>query len=103
MNAVLQPRVERWGEAMVFDRRGEEETLENAQRLARQAGNPGRVWALLLHHLHTEQQLALADAALGLVERELASLPASLRQSLHAQLLAAAPGQRAAGSTRQAA
>lgn len=71
--------------------------------LARQAGNPGRVWALLLHHLHAEQQLALADAALGLVERELASLPASLRQSLHAQLLAAAPGQRAAGSTRQAA
>ena len=71
--------------------------------LARQAGNPGRVWALLLHHLHADQQLVLADAALGLVERELASLPASLRQSLHAQLLAAAPGQRAAGSTRQAA
>ena len=60
--------------------------------LARQAGNPGRVWALLLHHLHAEQQLALADVALGLVERELASLPALLRQSLHAQLLAAAPG-----------
>ena len=71
--------------------------------LARQAGNPGRVWALLLHHLHAEQQLALADAALSLVERELANLPASLRQSLHAQLLAAAPGQRAAASTRQAA
>jgi len=71
--------------------------------LARQAGNPGRVWALLLHHLHAEQQLALADAALSLVERELASLPASLRQSLHAQLLAAAPGQRNAGSARQAA
>ena len=71
--------------------------------LARQAGNPGRVWALLLHHLHADQQLVLADAALGLVERELASLPASLRQSLHAQLLAAAPGQRAAASTRQAA
>ena len=71
--------------------------------LARQAGNPGRVWALLLHHLHAEQQLALADVALGLVERELASLPASLRQSLHAQLLAAAPGQRSAGTTRQAA
>ena len=42
-------------------------------------------------------------AALSLVERELASLPASLRQNLHAQLLAAAPGQRAAASTRQAA
>jgi DNA-binding CsgD family transcriptional regulator len=39
MNAVLQPRVERWGEAMVFDQRGTEEALENAQRLARQAGN----------------------------------------------------------------
>lgn len=71
--------------------------------LARQAGNPGRVWALLLLHLHADQQLVLADAALGLVERELASLPASLRQNLHAQLLAAAPGQRAAASTRQAA
>ena len=71
--------------------------------LARQAGNPGRVWAQLLHHLHADQQLTLADAALALVERELASLPLSLRQSLHAQLLAAAPGQRGAGTTRQAA
>lgn len=46
MSAVLQPRIERWGEAMVFDRRGTDETrrgvddaLQNAQRLARQAGN----------------------------------------------------------------
>ena len=71
--------------------------------LARQAGNPGRVWAQLLHHLHADQQLTLAEAALALVERELASLPLSLRQSLHAQLVAAAPGQRAAGTARQAA
>ena len=71
--------------------------------LARQAGNPGRVWALLLQHLHADQQLALADAALALVERELASLPLSLRQSLHAQLVAAAPGQRGTHSARQAA
>lgn len=71
--------------------------------LARQAGNPGRVWAQLLHHLHADQQLTLVDAALALVERELASLPLSLRQSLHAQLVAAAPGQRGAGTTRQVA
>ncbi len=46
MSAVLQPRIERWGEAMVFDRRGvddarrgADDALENAQRLARQASN----------------------------------------------------------------
>ena len=83
-------------------------TLQRAQtrtvdglvmQLARQAGNPGRVWALLLHFLHTEHELTLQDHALHLVEQELANAPLSQRNDIHAALSVAAitqPARRAA-------
>lgn len=55
-------------------------------QLMRRAGNPGRVWALLLYWLHTEHELALHAQALQLVEQELASLPVALRNELTAAL-----------------
>lgn len=55
-------------------------------QLARQAGNPGRVWALLLHFLHTENELSLQDHALDLVEQELANVPLGLRNNINAAL-----------------
>lgn len=67
--------------------------------LARQAGNPGRVWALLLHFLHAEHELVLQDHALQLVEQELASVPMALRNEVNAALAAASITQPA----RQAA
>lgn len=54
--------------------------------LARRAGNPGRVWALLLHHWHAQQTLALQAHALALVEQELAPWPIGARSEIHAQL-----------------
>ncbi len=39
MNAVLRPRIARWGESMVFDDDTDEDALAHAQRHARQAGN----------------------------------------------------------------
>lgn len=54
-------------------------------QLARQAGNPGRVWALLLHWLHAEHAWSLSDPALALLAQELGDMPVTL----HAQLSAA--------------
>jgi von Willebrand factor type A domain len=67
--------------------------------LTRQAGNPARVWALLLHWLHTEHDMPLQAPALELVERELSSLPVAVRTQVHAALALAAlpqPAQQAA-------
>jgi Ca-activated chloride channel homolog len=55
-------------------------------QLTRQAGNPGRVWALLLYWLHTEHELPLQAQALQLVEQELASLPVTVRAEVNAAL-----------------
>jgi von Willebrand factor type A domain len=68
-------------------------------QLARQAGNPGRVWAMLLHWLHSEHELALNNHALQLVQQELASVPLSVRNQIHAAFLVAAQ----AVATRRAA
>jgi len=57
-------------------------------QLARQAGNPARVWALLLHWLHAEHELSLQAHALQLVEQELQSVPAALRKDIHVLLAA---------------
>ncbi len=68
-------------------------------RLTRRAGNPGRVWALLLYWLHAEHDLSLHAQALQLVEQELASLPVALRNELTGALAQAAQpqtGQQAA-------
>lgn len=54
--------------------------------LVPQAGNPGRVWALLLHWLHAEHELSLQPQALDLVQRELASLPVTLRAQVNSAL-----------------
>lgn len=51
-----------------------------------QAGNPGRVWAMLLYWLHAEHELGLQPQALALVQNELASLPVSLRTQVHTAL-----------------
>lgn len=58
-------------------------------QLARKAGNPGRVWALLLYFLHAEHELLLQGHALQLVEQELASMPLVLRSELNSTLAAA--------------
>lgn len=52
-------------------------------QLARKAGNPARVWAMLLYWLHAEQSLPLNAHALDLVEQELASVPVGLRSEAH--------------------
>ncbi len=59
-------------------------------QLARQAGSPGRVWALLLHWLHSEQTLDLTPQALALVEQELASTTVAVRKDMHAAFVRAA-------------
>ncbi len=58
-------------------------------QLARRAGSPARVWAVVLYWLHAEQSLPLQDHALQLVEDELASLPVALRSEVHAVLAVA--------------
>lgn len=68
-------------------------------QLARQAGNPARVWALLLHWLHAEHELPLQAHALALVEQELHSVPVAQRNEVHALLAAAVQPQ----ATRRAA
>jgi len=59
-------------------------------QLTRQAGNPGRVWALLLYWLHAEHDLPLHAQALQLVEQELANLPVAVRAEVNAALGTAA-------------
>ena len=54
--------------------------------LVPQAGNPGRVWALLLYWLHAEHELSLQPQALDLLQRELASLPVTLRAQVNSAL-----------------
>jgi hypothetical protein len=54
--------------------------------LVPQVGNPGRVWALLLYWLHAEHELSLQPQALDLVQRELASLPVTLRAQVNSAL-----------------
>lgn len=68
-------------------------------QLSRQAGSPGRVWALLLFWLHAEHDMSLSAQALDLVEQELAHLPVALRTEAHAALATAAMPQ----TTRHAA
>lgn len=65
-------------------------------QLARKTGNPGRVWALLLHWLHAEHELTLEAQALHLVEQELASVPVALRAEVHQALALAAIGEATA-------
>lgn len=59
-------------------------------QLARRAGNPGRVWAMLLHWLHAEHDMPLHAQALQLLEQELARVPVSQRTEVRAALAAAA-------------
>lgn len=68
-------------------------------QLSRQAGSPGRVWALLLHWLHTEHEFPLNGRALELLDQELGSVPVSVRNEVHAALALAAEPQ----ASRQAA
>ena len=67
-------------------------------QLSRQAGSPGRVWALLLFWLHAEHDMPLQPQALALVEQELAQMPVALRTEIHNSLAAAAlaPGEKQA-------
>ena len=64
-------------------------------QLARQAGNPGRVWALMLHWLHAEHGWPLTDGARALLAQELGGMPVALRHQLGAALARAAMPQRA--------
>lgn len=59
-------------------------------QLSRQAGSPGRVWALLLFWLHAEHDMPLRAQALSLVEQELAHMSVTLRTEAHTALAAAA-------------
>lgn len=59
-------------------------------QLTRQAGNPGRVWALLLHWLHAEHGWPLAEGALALLDQELAATPVAVRKQVFEALGAAA-------------
>ena len=59
-------------------------------QLARRAGNPGRVWAMLLQWLHAEHDMPLSAKALQLLELELASVPVALRTEVHTALAEAA-------------
>lgn len=69
--------------------------------LTRRAGNPGRVWALLLYFWHAEHEQGLHSHALQLVEQELASMPLTLRTALTTELTAQLTGVMQ--TTRQAA
>ena len=62
-------------------------------QLTRRAGNPGRVWALLLHWLHAEHDMALHAQAIALVQQELSSMPVGLRTEIHDALASAAMPQ----------
>jgi len=67
-------------------------------QLSRQAGSPGRVWALLLFWLHAEHDMPLTTQALQLVSQELASTPVSVRNDVNLAL-----GQAAEPRTTRAA
>ena len=56
----------------------------------RLAGNPARVWAMVLYWLHIEHGQPMDTHALHLVEQELAHVPLSVRGQIHAALGAAA-------------
>ena len=58
--------------------------------LSRQAGNPGRVWAMVLDWLHKAHDWPLSSTAQALVDGELATLPAAVRSSALAALERAA-------------
>jgi hypothetical protein len=68
-------------------------------QLSRQAGSPGRVWALLLFWLHAEHEMPLTDQALQLLSQELASITVSVRNDVNQALGQAAMAQ----ATRAAA
>ncbi len=68
-------------------------------QLSRQAGNPGRVWAMVLHWLHAEHEFTLDSPALQLLTQELAGVPVAVRKSTLDALTQAALPQ----TTRQAA
>jgi hypothetical protein len=68
-------------------------------QLSRRAGNPGRVWALMLHWLHAEHDMPLNPQALQLLEQELATLPVAVRNEVNGVLHNAAEPQ----ANRQAA
>ena len=59
-------------------------------QLARKAGNPGRVWAMLLHWLDAENDMPLNAQARQLLAQELASVPVALRNEINLALGAAA-------------
>ena len=67
-------------------------------QLSRQAGSPGRVWALLLFWLHAEHEMPLTDQALQLLSQELASIAVSVRNEVNQAL-----GQAAMLQTTRAA
>lgn len=58
--------------------------------LSRQAGNPGRVWAMVLDWLHKAHDWPLSSPARALVDGELATIPAAVRSSTLATLERAA-------------
>ena len=64
-------------------------------QLSRQAGSPGRVWALLLFWLHAEHDMPLTAQALQLVSQELASTAVSVRNEVNLALAQAAEPQTA--------
>ena len=68
-------------------------------QLARKAGNPGRVWAMLLHWLDAEHEIPLNTQARQLLAQELATVPVTLRNEINTALGAAA----VPAVTRQAA
>ena len=57
---------------------------------ARQAGNPGRVWALLMHWLHAEHGWPLHAQAQALLTQELGGIPVAVHQQIRAALAQAA-------------
>jgi len=62
-------------------------------QLSRRAGNPARVWAMVLHWLHAQHGHALSEHALTLIETELGSVPLGVRKETLASLaLACQPG-----------
>lgn len=64
-------------------------------QLSRQAGSPGRVWALLMSWLHAEHELALTPLALQLLSQELAATPVAVRNQITQTLSQLAVAQAA--------
>ena len=82
LSATLQQMPTRFLDALVL-------------QLARQAGNPGRVWALLLHWLHAEHGWPLAESARALLTQELGSMPVTTHKQVCGALALAAVSQPA--------